>query len=50
MIPSKLKKPIVWGAVITALVLGVFFLVGGYNGLAGRLRYINLSVYLGFKC
>jgi hypothetical protein len=31
---TKLKKSIFWGALITPMVLGVYFLFGGYSALA----------------
>jgi len=31
---SKVKKTIFWGAFMTPLVLGVYFLLGGYSALA----------------
>lgn len=31
---TKLKKSIFWGALVTPLVLGVYFLFGGYSALA----------------
>jgi hypothetical protein len=34
MLNTKAKKSIFWGAVITPMVLGVYFLFGGYSALA----------------